>query len=998
MYGKQVVVTVLLVLLGAGAVVAQPMGGAYTIKPSGGDFTDFGAACAALSSRGYTRACTMFAYTGTYTTWGNAQNFSSDTVPVVFKAAPGERPVQSYNGYGFNISGTDNLTFDSIWFSTGNHCIYAPTVRNMVVRNCSLVTTLSGYGVQLSAARACRVENNVMNGNYGMGLINDSDSNVVINNKITARANYGIFAYTSSGVKEDNFFINNFVSGYTAYGVYASYADRTRFYFNSFYSSGSQSDMYLSICNNSRLVDNIFYGGSAVCLYQTSGSIDTSNYNCFYTTNSSVNYYLGNYYNWAGWRGLGFDAGSINRDPRYISPPGDLHVQDTSACVGAGTPYAGVNYDIDGMARDAATPCIGADEVFIPAPDVGCTRILAPTGDVDSGTNVTPACSVYNYGNTTPASYNVRMKIGAYDVTTAVTDHAPGTYQYVAFTNWTAGARGSYAMTCSTELAGDVTPANDKATGSVNVNVCDVGPCAIAVPKGSYSQGAVVVPRATWRNLGTRAASGEAWMIVTDPTDGKRIFVGNLPIVALPAGESVEISFAQSCTLKTPGAWVARCSTYVAGDQVPANNCFDSSFTVTASGGGGGWTAKSPMPAGAKALKDGGWLAYDAGTARIYASRGQKQPDFFAYNPVKDSWKALAPWLPGVEAKLPGKGSAGCADGSGHIYATKGNNKSGFWKYDAIKDSWYQKKDVPLGLSNKKVKGGTDIVWAYKGTTGSPYLLKGYKNEFYRYVVGGDSWQTLTPAPVGMNQKWDKGSWLAYDDVNNKVYAFKSKYHEFYRYSPDGDSWSAALAPMPIAGSAGARKAKDGSCGAAVIGDFKPKFVYSLKGANTREFWQYTITTNSWAEKETIPTGNFKKKVKSGADIVAVGAVLYATKGNKTNELWMYTPGAFLFQPPQHDGAQAERVADGEWRMAIGPNPVTAGFATLSFTGALEHMGTGVLRLSIFDASGRIVLQSAICNLKSAMPLDLRLMPAGVYLVRVQSGNFTAAQKLVVQR
>ena len=341
MYAKQMIVTVLLVLLGAGAAVAQPMGGTYTIKPSGGDFTDFGAACAALSSRGYTRACTLLAYTGTYTVSGSATNFTSDTVPVVFKAAPGNRPVQTGSPYGFNITGTDNLTFDSIWFSTGNHCIYASTLRNLVVRNCSLVTTTAnGYGLQLNAARACRVENNVINGQYGIGLINDSDSNVVINNKITARAAYGIYLYTASVVKEDNFFINNFVSGYTTYGVYANYADRTRFYFNSFYSPGSQSDMYLSICNNTRLVDNIFYGGSAVCLYQTSGSIDTSNYNCFYTTGSNVTYYLGNNYNWAGWRALGFDAGSINRDPRYVSPPGDLHVQDTSACVSAGTPYA----------------------------------------------------------------------------------------------------------------------------------------------------------------------------------------------------------------------------------------------------------------------------------------------------------------------------------------------------------------------------------------------------------------------------------------------------------------------------------------------------------------------------------------------------------------------------------------------------------------------------------------------------------------------------------
>jgi len=134
------------------------------------------------------------------------------------------------------------------------------------------------------------------------------------------------------------------------------------------------------------------------------------------------------------------------------------------------------------------------------------------------------------------------------------------------------------------------------------------------------------------------------------------------------------------------------------------------------------------MPAGAKAIKDGGWLAYDAGTSLIYGSRGVKQPDFFSYGPVADAWKALAPWLPGTEGKLPSKGSAGCADGEGFIYATKGNNTQGFWKYDAATNAWIQKANVPLGATNKKVKGGTDMVYVNADhDIGYVYLLKGYR-------------------------------------------------------------------------------------------------------------------------------------------------------------------------------------------------------------------------------------------------------------------------------
>ncbi len=635
--------------------------------------------------------------------------------------------------------------------------------------------------------------------------------------------------------------------------------------------------------------------------------------------------------------------------------------------------------------------------------DVGCTRVLAPTGSVDSGAAVAPACSVYNYGTQTE-TYKVRLRIGSYVDSATVSGHAPATRQYVTFPNWTASPRGTFGVSCSTELTGDAVGSNNKATGSVTVTVKDVGAVSLAVPLpgDTYPQDTVITPKASWRNYGTAAASFEAWMILADPADG-RVYSRMVPVTGLAPGGSLEIGAFPACTLKTAGAWTARCSSYLVGDLKLSNDTIDRGFVVKSNAPPPtpGWTAKTPMPAGAKAIKDGGWLAYDEGTRRIYASRGNKQPDFFAYDPAGDSWGTRSPWLPGVEAKLPGKGSAGCADGNGVIYATKGNNKSGFWKYDAAANAWTQKKDVPLGLSNKKVKGGTDITWAYKGSTGSPYLLKGYKNEFYRYDVPGDSWQTLTPAPVGASQKWDKGSWLAYDDSSRKVYAFKAKYMELYSYSTETDSWSAALAPMPMSGSAGSKKAKDGSAGACVwLTPPRPRpwWIYALKGGNTREFWQYDIATNSWAEKETIPTGAFKKKVKAGADMVCVDGVMYATKGNKSNELWMYTPGVGSFAPHVLPSTQdVGMLRDASGVMRISPNPLAGGFATLSFTRPLDHWSTGPLRLSIYNASGSLV-HSTFGLSTSSFRLDLRSMPAGVYLIRLESDSLAATHKLVVQR
>jgi hypothetical protein len=411
-----------------------------------------------------------------------------------------------------------------------------------------------------------------------------------------------------------------------------------------------------------------------------------------------------------------------------------------------------------------------------------------------------------------------------------------------------------------------------------------------------------------------------------------------------------------------------------------------------------GWTGKARMPLlpSGKELKEGAWLAYDAGGGLIYAAKGNKRPDFYAYFRTGDSWRTMSAWPLGVEAKSPAKGAAACSDGNGVLYATKGNNTRGFWAYYANGDSWRQKRDVPPGLTNKKVKGGTDMAYVEKGGLKLVYLLKGYKNEFWRYHVTGDSWHALANAPVGVNLKWDKGSWLAYDDGNKMIYAHKAKYHEFWKYDVAGDSWKGkALVPMPIPGPAGSKKAKDGSAGAFLGGK-----IYAFKGGNTQEFWRYDIAGDSWSVRETIPSlapGSIKKKkVKGGGDLVAVQGALYAIKGNKCNEFWKYSTGT-LFEPPPptREGVMAGQAAIGEWRTAISPNPVVSGFATLRYS----LPKAGPMRLLVFDVAGRSVLsQSLLAGRKGAVSLDLRHLSAGVYLVRTTTDDFSATQKLVVQR
>lgn len=92
-------------------------------------------------------------------------------------------------------------------------------------------------------------------------------------------------------------------------------------------------------------------------------------------------------------------------------------------------------------------------------------------------------------------------------------------------------------------------------------------------------------------------------------------------------------------------------------------------------------------------------------------------------------------------------------------------------------------------------------------------------------------------------------------------------------------------------------------------------------------------------------------------------------------------------EPP----ARTPRVA----ALALSPNPLTNGRATLRYS----LPGKGPARVSVFDVTGRELLrQSTTGNQQSTMPLDLRSLGAGVYLLKLEAEGSSATQKLVVQQ
>ncbi len=412
-----------------------------------------------------------------------------------------------------------------------------------------------------------------------------------------------------------------------------------------------------------------------------------------------------------------------------------------------------------------------------------------------------------------------------------------------------------------------------------------------------------------------------------------------------------------------------------------------------------GWSEVLPgvpiVPSG-RTVKDGGWLAFDALSGRIYVQKGNKAEELHACDVASGSWAALAPMPLGPENKPPHKGAVGAADGNGTLYVVKGNNTLGFYKYVTQRDSWSALAEIPPGPSGARVKGGADLACVDEGDSQYVYLLKGGRTEFYRYNVATNAWQSLPDAPAGTRPKWDAGSWLVHDGAGT-LYAHKSKVHDFFSYSVAGKTWGPARTGMPVYNSRTGRqkKAKDGSDGVLWGG-----FIYALKGGNTQDFYRYELATGAWTECETLPafgsTGK-KKRVKAGGSLTVTGdweAPVLALKGNKTLELWRYTIGTA--QPAARAaraGIQADKGPAGSRPSLTLDRSLTSGAATVRWSGLAP---AAAARLAVYEATGRLVLARQLAgSAAGALALDL---PSGVYAVRLTAPGFAAARKLVVHR
>jgi hypothetical protein len=656
--------------------------------------------------------------------------------------------------------------------------------------------------------------------------------------------------------------------------------------------------------------------------------------------------------------------------------------------------------------------------------DAGVVSILIPPDQAPLGGTIYPRVVVRNYGDfeascdvmvtindptdgdlnsgatpTDEAAPKPLKKVGldatVYDTTETVII-AVGAQETLTFTkSWTPAVMGNHTAACRVGLLYDTDPTNDYLAKPFTVERIDFGATQVVAPSGNVTQNTAVAPSVKLKNFGSASAACAARIIIV--SGSTTVYDQTESGIVIGSGAEVTRVFATPWNATQLGPFTVTAYTAHEFDTDPTNDSsFGSGAVVPGGGGSGVWTCVSQMPSGIKPVGDGGWLAYADGPQRLFAARGNKQPDFFAYDIAGINWESKAGIPDGTEAKKPGKGAVGTPYPSvdGFIYALKGNNTLGFYRYDIGQDSWKQLSDIPQG-TGKKVKGGSDLVYH----NGKVYCLKGITNEFLAYDVASDSWKPLSPVPAP-NTKFDKGSWLCLDEAAGKIYCHQAKYHAYYAYDIAGGTWGAALKGMPTINSLGKKKkSKDGGSGT-----FRNDAIFAFKGGNTQEFWKYAIVGDSWSQLDDVPLiglSGAKKKVKGGGDLVALNPqpnpVIYGMKGNKSNDLWTYEYFGAVAQTPlaERSGVMAVNTDNRRVSLAISPNPLATGFATVSYS--LPQPAAATVR--VYDATGRAVMVRSLADGRSGqVGLDLRSLSAGVYLVKLSTESLTATHKLVVER
>ncbi|MEO0072875.1 MAG: FlgD immunoglobulin-like domain containing protein, partial [candidate division WOR-3 bacterium] len=425
-----------------------------------------------------------------------------------------------------------------------------------------------------------------------------------------------------------------------------------------------------------------------------------------------------------------------------------------------------------------------------------------------------------------------------------------------------------------------------------------------------------------------------------------------------------------------------------------------------------GWVRRTNIPSKMqhklRFVRNGGAVV-GVNDTMIYAFRGNRSNEFYAYLISQDSWVAKESIRFGykpedttqINKKKVNRGAALCYDGDSLIYAIKGGNTRELWVYDIRNDFWMLRSFVPI---RRNLKGGSAL--AYRN--GRVYLLAGgQKTEdknFLAYNVNTNTWDTLKSPPlIPDNKKFRDGSSIAI--IGDTIYCLKGggRHNYFWLYEIANDTWI-LKETIPLRHSMltdkrnKANKVKDG---AAITTDGKT--IFAIKGGGKQDFWQYLPQVDRWIPQDTVPRlPESKKSVpKNGAALTYADGKVWLLKGNNTPEFWSYTIGIVPNVNVNIMTHNSQKIHTSNVALLYQnyPNP----FMTQTAISYILPVPT-YASLAIYDASGRLVktlVKGLIQPGRHTVKWDGtdeygKKVNPGIYFYTLQTAQGKIARKLVI--
>ena len=291
------------------------------------------------------------------------------------------------DGAGNNINIDNNNLYpnlnygNQLEFGIYTYGDYGPSsgvsITNNYMENIQYIGTSSAYHNDLQVNNNVVISDQSTNGMWGIEAQYIGGNSTINSNQILTESElYGIRLYEVYGNSGNPFMVsNNFITGFQS-AFYLEFTGDIDINHNSVSSPVTTSMNYMVFTGDVNFRNNIFKN------HNTSGDIYYGNptanimidYNAYhYDTTAAMMSSTGDFGSYASpydfMVGTSYDMNSIYTDPMFNNDTTDLHVSCSATQLSAGTPTS-VMTDIDGVARNATNPTIGAHEIDPSATDL----------------------------------------------------------------------------------------------------------------------------------------------------------------------------------------------------------------------------------------------------------------------------------------------------------------------------------------------------------------------------------------------------------------------------------------------------------------------------------------------------------------------------------------------------------------------------------------------------------------------------------------------------